>query len=700
MRARYVPNGGWCAVDRGRDPGHPGLGDRPRRRAQQPHRRRAEPRPTPPPPTPPPRSTAANDGERPGRRALAGDTIADLEALLAALGGVDAGDIIDNRLLALAALQTGWNADPTFQLWTSGLPEKWTATGLSGNGGPFAGFYGGGLALDIGAGAIAVTLTASSARGRADAGRRPRGRRGWCSTRSSPSPPATPTRSACAPSGWRTARGTWTAGDMLGADRAGRHASPSSASARGPASCRASRCWCSARPGSAPVPTACASSWQKVSAVTTAVDCDVHLLGLRAGLGGGDRRRPGGGRRSRRRSRRSRPTITGVADALAAYQVGRQRRDRRASPRNLARQLPDHGLRSPRRSRPRTTTLERLDRRGLDQPRDQLLHQGRRSTAASPPRSAASSTTLGGQIDDAARGDQRRGRLPGGRRRRARRPGRARSRRAATRARRLERQLRHRRLRRLERRRGPRRVHRRRQGRHRLGAAELPDALHAEDRAPTPRPRRIGNERFEAKEGDIVLGLVRSTPRRHHPRRHAALPRALARRRRRADRRARPDRGRSPTTGTAWAGFSAPSIGPAPAGTAYVRVELSRARRRLRRRLRDRHRRPQGRHRGAGAASPTVEAVAASACGAIASLTTSINASFGSQSAFVSADLGGGRPRRRARRDLGVPAEGRRRGRHRRGGRLHRRPTARRSRPSRSTTTTSTSTAGSAPATW
>ena len=81
--------------------------------------------------------------------ALAGDTIADLEALLAAFAGVDAGDIIENRLLALRALQSGWNADPTFQLWASGSPEKWTATGLSGIGGPFAGFYGGGLALDI-----------------------------------------------------------------------------------------------------------------------------------------------------------------------------------------------------------------------------------------------------------------------------------------------------------------------------------------------------------------------------------------------------------------------------------------------------------------------------------------------------------------------------------------------------------------------
>ena len=55
---------------------------------------------------------------------LAGDTIADLEALLAELGGIDAGDIVATRLLALAALQTGWNADPTFQLWSLGAARE------------------------------------------------------------------------------------------------------------------------------------------------------------------------------------------------------------------------------------------------------------------------------------------------------------------------------------------------------------------------------------------------------------------------------------------------------------------------------------------------------------------------------------------------------------------------------------------------
>ena len=133
--------------------------------------------------------------------ALAGDTIADLEALLAAFAGVDAGDIIENRLLTLRALQSGWNADPTFQLWTSGSPEKWTATGLSGIGGPFAGFYGGGLALDIGSGAVAADVDRELDRCPGRCRRPTRTRRGWCSTPSSPLRAAVPTRCACAPSG-------------------------------------------------------------------------------------------------------------------------------------------------------------------------------------------------------------------------------------------------------------------------------------------------------------------------------------------------------------------------------------------------------------------------------------------------------------------------------------------------------------------
>ena len=70
---------------------------------------------------------------------LAGDTVDDLNALIDALGGVDAGDILANRALALAALQTGWNADPTFQAFTGDLPDHWTHAGLTGHASRFLG---------------------------------------------------------------------------------------------------------------------------------------------------------------------------------------------------------------------------------------------------------------------------------------------------------------------------------------------------------------------------------------------------------------------------------------------------------------------------------------------------------------------------------------------------------------------------------
>ena len=92
---------------------------------------------------------------------LAGDTISDLNDLLDALGGVDAGDILANRALALAALQTGWNVDPTFQSFTGDLPDHWTHAGLSGHAAPFAGTYGGGIAIAT-PGATTVTLRAAS----------------------------------------------------------------------------------------------------------------------------------------------------------------------------------------------------------------------------------------------------------------------------------------------------------------------------------------------------------------------------------------------------------------------------------------------------------------------------------------------------------------------------------------------------------
>ena len=114
---------------------------------------------------------------------LAGDTIADLEALLAELGGVDAGDIIAARLLGARA-----------RCRRAGTPTRRSSSGAraGSTGGrrpgsraparPFAGYYGGGLALDVPSGALAATVIASSAVDRADAGGRRRGALGSCSS--------------------------------------------------------------------------------------------------------------------------------------------------------------------------------------------------------------------------------------------------------------------------------------------------------------------------------------------------------------------------------------------------------------------------------------------------------------------------------------------------------------------------------------
>ena len=111
---------------------------------------------------------------------LAGDTVADLQDLLAELGGMDAGDITAARLLGLAALQKGWNADPTFQLWSSAGSSGGRRPGSRASARPFAGYYGGGLALDFPSGAIAATVIASSAVAGADAGGRRRGAASSC----------------------------------------------------------------------------------------------------------------------------------------------------------------------------------------------------------------------------------------------------------------------------------------------------------------------------------------------------------------------------------------------------------------------------------------------------------------------------------------------------------------------------------------
>ena len=144
--------------------------------------------------------------------------------------------------------------------------------------------------------------------------------------------------------------------------------------------------------------------------------------------------------------------------------------------------------------------------------------------------------------------------------------------------------------------------------------------------------RTLSNERFPAKEGDHVTASFQ----------YAALsgsftPRLLLRWLDAGGAQIGAVSTQSPgsVAAASWASFSSPSLGPAPAGTAYVRVDVVRA----------------GGGSGNGlvtgidarkgdtaalARLATTEGVASSALGAIGSLTTTINASFGSKEAFVS----------------------------------------------------------------
>ena len=135
--------------------------------------------------------------------------------------------------------------------------------------------------------------------------------------------------------------------------------------------------------------------------------------------------------------------------------------------------------------------------------------------------------------------------------------------------------------------------------RHRLGAADLPVALHAQDRGRRrARPATICNETCEAKQGDV------SRPRRSTP--PAATTRDVTLRFivRFLDVAGPPSR--SPFTevlnytGTAWARLQTP--GCHRAGEHRLRALRAAALAgRLRRRLRHRHRGPQGRRRSARA---------------------------------------------------------------------------------------------------
>ena len=260
---------------------------------------------------------------------------------------------------------------------------------------------------------------------------------------------------------------------------------------------------------------------------------------------------------------------------------------------------------------------------------------------------------------------------------------------------RLERQLRHRQLRRVERR-VPRELHRGPARRLELGAADLLRRPTCSRSPPTrARPARSTTRRREAKQGDIVSasalyaagGTTRDVTLRFIVRFLDAAGAILS----------------SPftevlnTTGTAWARVQTPGY-PAPANTASVLLYVQR----VAGGSGDAYVTGIEGRKGDGAALArisTVEAVAASASGAITSLATSINASFGSQSAFISEMQGAVATldsatafwgfRQKAGAAVGTAEAV-----------AFTDATARRSPPSRSTTTSSTSRAGSAPATW
>ena len=145
--------------------------------------------------------------------------------------------------------------------------------------------------------------------------------------------------------------------------------------------------------------------------------------------------------------------------------------------------------------------------------------------------------------------------------------------------------------------------------------------------------RTLSNERFPAKEGDHVTASFQ----------YAALsgsftPRLLLRWLDAGGAQIGAVATQSPgsVAAASWAGFTSPSTRP---GAGRHRLRPGRRgprRRRLRQWPRHRHRRPQGRHRGAGPAHHHRGGGELSASGAIGSLTTTINASFGSKEAFVS----------------------------------------------------------------
>ena len=347
--------------------------------------------------------------------ALAGDTIDDLNALIAALGGIDAGDVLANRALALAALQTGWNADPTFQGFTGDLPDHWTHAGLTGHASPFAGYYGGGIAIDT-PGATTITLRAASD----VAGQMPAADPAveWVVvyamlTVTAGDPDAIRIRAAWKASG----SSTWTAGHMRGV-----------ANALG----TLTQHGLAVKPGVTQgfevlVQRPVGADADAVSvflgidaAFATPVDLDVHLLGIRAATEAEIAANAAPGALAAAVT-----TLTTEITGISRYAGGaadQPRRDgARRHPGASRRHLPDRRLDhlGHRRGDDRAAGA---DRRRRGEPGAQLLHPGRARGRTAD----AGRRHLGGALRPARYrrgGDRRPGGVPGHRRQPARRPG-------------------------------------------------------------------------------------------------------------------------------------------------------------------------------------------------------------------------------------------------------------------------------------
>ena len=627
--------------------------------------------------------------------ALAGETIAELEALLAALAGIDAGDIVENRLLALRALQSGWNADPTFQLWASGSPERWTATGLSGIGGPFAGFYGGGLALDIGAGAVAVTLTASSAvAGQMDAADPDAP---WLVlyalvTFASGNADALRLRAE-----WLPAAGsTWVAGDMKGLTAPVGSFTQLGVGAK-PGVMQGVEVLVQRPAGLGAQADAVRLVLQKVSTVTTAVDCDVHLVGLRAAS---EAEIAAGQAADELAAAVDTLTteITGVADALAAYRIAADAAVGAVSANLAANYLTTAAVTAAIAAAQTTltTAIGAVSTTLATNHYTKSEVDGGIATAV-----GVASTSLGGQIEDLAadlvdeagfRVSGRRGaRGAGLQDRGAQRPG----------LDRLERLICDGNVCRLDRGAGhhDHRPPDGQRGRARwrcFGAADLSERPHAAvrdgcRRVPQPLQRILRVQAGRRHLGIDALRLGRRIPARRDAAPHRPVPRRRWDRHRVAVRRSRQLRGHGLGAAAdrqlrrAREHGLGRGRGPAPSG-------------RFRRCLRHRHRGPQGRRRSAGAhLGRRVRRRRRLRGDHLAADEHQRQLRLAER--LPLADLDRGRHGRRADVGLGVPAEGRCRGRHRRGGRVRGPGRHAGQSRSRSTTTSSTSRAGSARAT-